>query len=74
MEKILEHHGKFWAFCAIFLGIWEGIAIATKWIPTITDICRQYRSRKPIAVAITIWWVGLGWHLLKSQKRLIDGP
>lgn len=58
-----------WAFCAIGLGLWEATAISTRRIPTITDTCRHYRTRKLGALTIGLWWIGLGHHLLRSKPR-----
>lgn len=59
---------RFWATCAITLGIWEGLAVGTGRVPTITETCRRTREHKLGAVAITAWWIGLGWHILKSKS------
>lgn len=58
---------RFWAACAISLGVWEGLAVGTGRVPTVTATCRRARSRKLGALAIAAWWIGLGWHLLGSK-------
>jgi len=66
---LISHHRKFWAFCAIVLGIWEGAAVATRKIPTVTETARRARRRKIGAAAIMLWWAGLGWHLLRGDPE-----
>jgi hypothetical protein len=62
----VSRYQRFWAVSAIALGAWEGTAVSTKRLPTVTDSCRWARRRKVGLIAIMLWWLGLGWHLLKS--------
>ena len=60
---------KFWATTAITLGAWETSAVMTRRLPTITKACQlaRRRYRKKAELAIGVWLIGLGWHLLRRE-------
>jgi hypothetical protein len=61
---------KFWPTCAIGLGVWEGTAITTRRIPTVTDACRRARQHRAGRVVIALWLLGLAEHMLRSKPKL----
>jgi len=56
---------RFWAFWAIFLGVWETMALITHWVPTVTETSRRLRSRRLWHLGVVAWLVALGRHLLR---------
>lgn len=58
----------FWPTCAITLGVWESAALTTKKLPTITRVTHTAKGRwqHRTEVAVGVWLVGLGLHLLKE--------
>jgi hypothetical protein len=62
----------FWPSCAIGLGVWETASFASKGrLPLITTTCRtaKKRWRKRTSLAVSVWLIGLGLHLLKETSE-----
>jgi len=60
------------AFLLMLVCAYEAVALATRFVPTITDITHWLRDRYPVP----IWMIAiglllyLGWHLLIEKANL----
>ena len=60
-----------WGIQAIALGSWELAAYTTRRAPTITTTVRMCHGRygRRTDLAVTLWLIGLGMHLLGTLER-----
>jgi hypothetical protein len=61
VDRVLE--SDFWGLSASVLGTYEAMSyVSRKRLPTISTFCARRRSRR---VALALWVLGLGAHILK---------
>jgi hypothetical protein len=60
---------RFWATNAIFLGVWEAVALLTKKVPTISITAARARQRWPFRTLIFLvsWASGLISYLYTKK-------
>ena len=55
---------RLWGWQTVFLGLWEGIALITGKIPTITHVVKASLKRWPVRskFVLSLWAIGLAKH------------
>lgn len=61
---------NFWGFNAVFLGLWEGIALSSRRLPTISRVVWRLETHHPsrTRIGVIVWLALLGKHLLTPEE------
>ena len=65
-----ERAGLAWGTCAILIGAWEALALATRRLPTVSTAVRASVSKRPLLTraGVAAWLGALFVHLTRKGE------